>query len=61
MATGKTTRSRSSVTSAKENGPKLEEGLNPFKTEKFDAESYVQSNCSLNDKVHFIFIFTVSY
>lgn len=61
MATAKTSRSRSSVANAKENGPKLEEGLNPFKTEKFDAESYVQSNCSLNDKVLFVFHFTVSY
>ncbi|KAL5160193.1 Exocyst complex component EXO84B [Glycine soja] len=50
MATGKSSRSRSAVSSAKDNGPKLEEGLNPFKSDKFDAESYVQSNCSLNDK-----------
>lgn len=57
MASGKTSRSRSAVASAKENGPKLEEGLNPFKSDKFDAESYVQSNCSLNDKVLFIFLF----
>ncbi|KAJ1429235.1 Exocyst component Exo84, C-terminal [Sesbania bispinosa] len=48
MATGKTSsRSRGSV---KENGGKLEEGLNPFKSDRFDAEYYVQSNCSLNDK-----------
>ena len=57
MATGKSSRSRSAVSSAKDNGPKLEEGLNPFKSDKFDAESYVQSNCSLNDKVLFIFLF----
>ncbi|XP_027344604.1 exocyst complex component EXO84B [Abrus precatorius] len=50
MATGKTSRSRGTPVSAKENGPKLEEGLNPFKSDKFDAEAYVQSNCSLNDK-----------
>ncbi|KAI4355887.1 hypothetical protein L6164_004616 [Bauhinia variegata] len=48
MATGKTARSRS--TPVKENGPKLEEGLNLFKVDKFDADGYVQSKCSLNEK-----------
>lgn len=52
MATVKTSsRSRGTTAVAKENGGKLEEGLNPFKSDRFDAESYVQSNCSLNDKV----------
>lgn len=44
-------RSRGTAASVKENGVKLEEGLNPFKSDRFDAEVYVQSNCSLNDKV----------
>ncbi|PON71028.1 Exocyst component Exo84, C-terminal [Trema orientale] len=48
MASAKTARSRG--TPAKENGPKLEEGLNAFKSDKFDAQSYVQSRCSLNEK-----------
>lgn len=43
-------RSRTTAANVKENGLKLEEGLNPFKSDRFDAESYVQSNCSLNDK-----------
>lgn len=53
MATAKTSRSRSTGagSSVKENGPKLEEGLNPFKSDKFDPDSYVHSNCTLNDKV----------
>ena len=55
MATGKTARSRGTAASAKENGPKLEEGLNPFKSDKFDAEGYVQSKCSLSDKVNLPF------
>ncbi|KAI4329436.1 hypothetical protein L6164_021699 [Bauhinia variegata] len=48
MATGKTARSRS--TPVKEKGPKLEESLTRFKADKFDAEGYVQSKCSLNEK-----------
>ncbi|PON73702.1 Exocyst component Exo84, C-terminal [Parasponia andersonii] len=48
MASAKTARSRG--TPAKENGPKLEEGLNAFKSDKFDAQSYLQSRCSLNEK-----------
>ncbi|KAJ7952028.1 Exocyst complex component EXO84B [Quillaja saponaria] len=48
MATGKTARSRG--TPVKENGIKLEESLNVFKSDKFDADSYVQSKCSLNEK-----------
>ncbi|KAK9924030.1 hypothetical protein M0R45_032419 [Rubus argutus] len=48
MASAKTARSRG--TPVKENGVKLEEGLNVFKSEKFDAQSYVQSRCSLSEK-----------
>ncbi|KAF7843143.1 exocyst complex component EXO84B [Senna tora] len=48
MATGKVARSRS--TPVKENGAKLVEGLNSFKSDKFDADGYVQSKCSLNEK-----------
>ena len=51
MATGKTARSRS--TRVQENGTKLEDGLNAFKSDKFDADGYVQSKCSLNQKVGF--------
>lgn len=50
MASAKTARSRG--TPVKENGVKLEEGLILFKSDKFDPDSYVQSKCSLNDKVH---------
>lgn len=46
-------RARATAASVKENGVKLEEGLTPFKSDRFDAEFYVQSNSSLNDKVHF--------
>lgn len=49
MASAKTARSRG--TPVKENGTKLEEGLTVFKSDKFDAQSYVQSRCSLNEKV----------
>ncbi|GMN48116.1 hypothetical protein TIFTF001_017293 [Ficus carica] len=48
MASAKNARSRG--TPVKENGAKLEEGLNFFKSDKFDAQSYVQSRCSLNEK-----------
>ncbi|KDP34451.1 hypothetical protein JCGZ_11922 [Jatropha curcas] len=48
MASVKSGRSRG--TPVKENGTKLEEGLMVFKSDKFDADSYVQSKCSLNDK-----------
>lgn len=50
MATAKTARARGSA-AAKENGVKLEEGLSFFKSDKFDADAFVQSRCSLNDKV----------
>lgn len=48
MASAKTARSRG--TPVKENGVKLEEGLNVFKSDKFDSQGYVQSRCSLNEK-----------
>ncbi|KAK9281747.1 hypothetical protein L1049_004892 [Liquidambar formosana] len=48
MASVKSSRSRG--TPVKENGPKLEEGLSVFKTDGFDADAYVQSKCSLNEK-----------
>lgn len=51
MATAKVSRSRG--TPVKESGAKLVEGLNAFKSDKFDAEGYVQSKCSLNEKVGF--------
>lgn len=52
MSSVKAARSRAA---AKENGgAKIEEGLNLFKSDKFDAEFYVQSKCSLNDKVRFL-------
>ncbi|WRX26555.1 Vps51/Vps67 - like 4 [Theobroma cacao] len=51
MATAKTGRStRATAGAAKENGTKIEEGLNVFKSDKFDADGFVQSKCSLNDK-----------
>ncbi|KAH8497601.1 hypothetical protein H0E87_020042 [Populus deltoides] len=49
MASAKTS-SRSRGTSVKENGTKLEDGLNVFKSDRFDADSYIQSKCSLNEK-----------
>lgn len=48
MASTKSSRSRGMV--VKENGVKLEEGLNVFKTDSFDADGYVKSKCSLNEK-----------
>lgn len=44
----KTARSKS--TSTKENGVRVEEGLSLFKSDKFDADAYVQSKCSINEK-----------
>ncbi|KAK0596130.1 hypothetical protein LWI29_013063 [Acer saccharum] len=53
MSTAKTARSRAAP-AMKENGPavaaKVEEGLNFFKSDKFDADVYVKSKCSLNEK-----------
>uniref|UniRef100_A0A6M2EHB1 Exocyst component Exo84 C-terminal domain-containing protein n=1 Tax=Populus davidiana TaxID=266767 RepID=A0A6M2EHB1_9ROSI len=49
MASAKTS-SRSRGTSVKENGTKLEDGLHVFKSDRFDADSYIQSKCSLNEK-----------
>ncbi|XP_031282196.1 exocyst complex component EXO84B-like [Pistacia vera] len=49
MSATKTARSRAAP--AKENGAaKVEEGLNLFKSDKFDADVYVKSKCSLNEK-----------
>jgi hypothetical protein len=53
MASAKTS-SRSRGTPVKENGTKLEEGLNVFKSDRFNADSYVQSKCSLNEKVRWL-------
>lgn len=53
MATAKMARPRGSTT-AKENGVKLEEGLSAFRSDKFDADAFVQSRCSLNEKVRFV-------
>ncbi|XP_043695534.1 exocyst complex component EXO84B-like [Telopea speciosissima] len=58
MASVKTSRSRGSMASGKavnggalENGPQLEEKLNLFMTDSFDADAFVQSKChSLNEK-----------
>ncbi|XP_010529935.1 PREDICTED: exocyst complex component EXO84B [Tarenaya hassleriana] len=48
MAAARTARSR--ATPAKENGVRVEEVLSVFKSDKFDADAYVQSKCSLNEK-----------
>ncbi|XP_039050350.1 exocyst complex component EXO84B-like [Hibiscus syriacus] len=50
MATAKTGRSTRPSTAAKENVTRTEEDLTVFKSDKFDADAYVQSKCSLNDK-----------
>ncbi|KAL4386731.1 hypothetical protein GQ457_09G000790 [Hibiscus cannabinus] len=50
MATAKTGRSTRPTAAAKENGANIEEGLNVFKSDKFDADAFVQSNCSLDEK-----------
>ncbi|GAB4849966.1 Exocyst complex component exo84b [Ancistrocladus abbreviatus] len=50
MASAKTASRSRDGAPAKETGAKLEENLNLFKTDKFDAESYVQSKCSLSEK-----------
>jgi hypothetical protein len=41
---------RSKATPTKENGVRVEEGLSLFKSDKFDADAYVQSKCSINEK-----------
>ncbi|GLT59360.1 hypothetical protein SLA2020_321810 [Shorea laevis] len=48
MASAKPARPR--AISAKENGTKIEEGLSVFKSDKFDADAFVQSKCSLSEK-----------
>ncbi|XP_059633782.1 exocyst complex component EXO84B-like [Cornus florida] len=56
MASAKTSRSRSlsgtpAKGNAKDTGTKLEENLNLFRSDNFDADGYVQSTChSLNEK-----------
>ncbi|KAA8541553.1 hypothetical protein F0562_022705 [Nyssa sinensis] len=56
MASAKTSRSRSltgtpAKGNAKDTGPKLEENLNVFRSDNFDADGFVQSKChSLNEK-----------
>ncbi|KAK4479218.1 hypothetical protein RD792_014729 [Penstemon davidsonii] len=53
MASTKTSRSRAahSGASAKDAGAKFEENLNVFKSDNFDADTYVQSKChSLSEK-----------
>ncbi|XVF74969.1 hypothetical protein PTKIN_Ptkin13bG0151800 [Pterospermum kingtungense] len=50
MATAKSGRSTRPSSAAKENGAKIEEGLGVFKSDKFDADAFVQAKCSLNDK-----------
>lgn len=50
MATAKTGRSSRPTAAAKENGTKIDEGLNVFKSDKFDADAFVQAKCSLSDK-----------
>lgn len=48
-AAAKTGRSRAAA-AAENGGTKIEEGLNLFKSDKFDADVYVKSKCSLNEK-----------
>lgn len=48
MASAKAARPRAMP--PKENGTKIEEGLTIFKSEKFDADAFVQSKCSLTEK-----------
>ncbi|KAH1048759.1 hypothetical protein J1N35_039543 [Gossypium stocksii] len=52
MATAKAKTGRCTRPTAppKENGAKIEEGLNVFKPDDFDADAFVQSKCSLDDK-----------
>ncbi|KAB2007152.1 hypothetical protein ES319_D10G008000v1 [Gossypium barbadense] len=52
MATAKAKTGRSTRPTAppKENGAKIEESLNVFKSDDFDADAFVQSKCSLDDK-----------
>ncbi|GAV59918.1 Vps51 domain-containing protein [Cephalotus follicularis] len=48
MAATKMARSRG--TTVKENGTRIEEGLNVFKSDNFDADAFVQSKCTLKEK-----------
>lgn len=51
---------RSKATPTKENGVRVEEGLSLFKSDKFDADAYVQSKCSINEKVFFFSSLVIS-
>ena len=54
MASAKSSRSRTPAkgNNPKDTGPKLEENINVFKSDNFDADGFVQSKCnSLNEKV----------
>lgn len=58
-AAAKTARSRAAA-AAENGGAKIEEGLNLFKSDKFDADVYVKSKCSLNEKVsYYLFSFLI--
>ncbi|XP_057505076.1 exocyst complex component EXO84B-like isoform X2 [Actinidia eriantha] len=53
MASAKSSRSRTPAkgNNPKDTGPKLEENINVFKSDNFDADGFVQSKCnSLNEK-----------
>ena len=39
------------------NGTKLEKGLLVFKSDKFDADAFLHTKCSLNDQVSVLFLF----
>ena len=51
MTSVKSSRSRTVAAPRENGGAKFEENLNVFKTDHFDADSYLQSKCSLNEKV----------
>lgn len=50
MTSVKSSRSRTVAVPRENGGAKFEENLNVFKTDHFDADSYLQSKCSLNEK-----------
>ncbi|KAL6335785.1 hypothetical protein AAG906_039548 [Vitis piasezkii] len=50
MTSVKSSRSRTVAAPRENGGAKFEENLNVFKTDHFDADSYLQSKCSLNEK-----------
>ncbi|RVW14588.1 hypothetical protein CK203_045483 [Vitis vinifera] len=55
MTSVKSSRSRTVAAPRENGGAKFEENLNVFKTDHFDADSYLQSKCSLNEKVIVLF------